>query len=124
MSNQDIDDAIENIENFLFENETGEKLFLDFAKENKEVFKKAKLSHSTENSFEFTELHNKFQKIFEGKLEEILVKSKTTTNEFFEEAKKRIDEGDQEISLFISMINQITSYDSFLCMMANLINKV
>jgi hypothetical protein len=66
-----LEETIANIENYYFgeKGDCGESLFINFAKENKETFIKAKLSQSTENNFEFTELYTQFQKLYEMKLE-------------------------------------------------------
>ena len=43
---------------------------------------------------------------------------------FYNNLSKRCDEGDQEILLFVDIINEIINYNSFIEMMANLINKI
>ena len=59
MSDEKIDQAVKNIEDFFFTNvdhlnkECGEKLYIDFAKEHKNEFINCKLSNSTENKFEY-----------------------------------------------------------------------
>lgn len=128
MSKEDyLEDAIKSIEDYFFGTgeDCGEKLFMNFAKEHKEAFSKAKLSGSTENNFEFyTDLFEKFQVIYEKKLEELIAKNKMTVEEFYEALQKKCEEGDQEIILFVDIINEIINYTSFIEMMANLINKV
>ena len=55
-----INDTIETLENYLFgkSGDCGEKLFIDFAKNNKQHFIDAKLGQSTENNFEFSEYND------------------------------------------------------------------
>lgn len=129
MSNNDdlLDTAIKTIEDYFFGTgeECGEKLFMNFAKKNKEAFSKAKLSGSTENNFEFyTELFEEFKKVYEEKLEDLITKSQMSIEDFYEGLQRKCNEGDQEIILFVDIINEIINYTSFIEMMANLINKV
>ena len=121
-----LEDTISSLEEYFFGEgpNNGENLFINFAKNNKERFKKANISNSTENNFEFTELHKEFQKIYEKKIEEIINKNKMSVEGFYNCLSKRCDEGDQEILLFVDIINEIINYNSFIEMMANLINKV
>jgi len=121
-----LEDTISSLEEYFFGEgpNNGENLFITFAKNNKERFKKANISNSTENNFEFTELHKEFQKIYEKKIEEIINKNKMSVEGFYNCLSKRCDEGDQEILLFVDIINEIINYNSFIEMMANLINKV
>ena len=61
-----LNETIKGIEDYFFgtEGECGEKLFIDFAKENKQKFLDAKLTSSTENKLEFyTDLYQTFQGI-------------------------------------------------------------
>ena len=121
-----LDEAIETIEAYLFGKgeERGEKLFLDFAKENKKHFINAGLSRSTENNFKFSELFEKFQGIYEKKLEELISSKGITTEQFYNGLSRRCEEDDQEVILFVDIINEIINYNSFIEMMANLVNKV
>jgi hypothetical protein len=86
MSDEKLNEAIVELENyFLGEGgECGEKLFVDFAKTNKQKFLSAKINQSTENNFEFTELYQDFQIIYENKLESIILKSGLTIDEFYD----------------------------------------
>lgn len=127
MGDELLDETIQNIENYFFGTgeDCGEQLFIKFAKENKNVFAKAKLSHSSENDIQFyTDLFQKFQVIYENKLEELINKSNMTSTQFYDQLEKRSEEGDQEVILFIDIINEIINYNSFIEMMANLVNKV
>ena len=121
-----INDAVEALENFLFgkEGDCGEKLFIDFAKENKEHFAKANLDKSTENNFVFSELFKNFQTIYEKKLEEIINSCGINSEQFYKGLSKRCEDDDQEIILFVDIMNEIINYNSFIEMMANLVNKV
>ena len=121
-----INDTIETLENFLFgkEGDCGEKLFIDFARENKNHFAKANLGKSTENNFLFSELFKNFQKIYEKKLEEIINTCGITSEQFYKGLSRRCEEDDQEIILFVDIMNEIINYNSFIEMMANLVNKV
>ena len=121
-----INDTIETLENFLFgkSGDCGEKLFLDFAKENKKHFANANLGKSTENNFLFSELFKNFQNIYEKKLEEIINSCGLSSDQFYKGLSKRCEEDDQEIILFVDIINEIINYNSFIEMMANLVNKV
>jgi hypothetical protein len=121
-----LDETIKSLEDFFFGEgpNNGESLFINFAKKNKNKFKQANISKSTENNFEFTELHKEFQKIYEKKIEEIINKNKMSVDGFYNCLSKRCDEGDQEILLFVDIINEIINYNSFIEMMANLINKI
>ena len=121
-----INDTVESLENFLFgkEGDCGEKLFLDFAKENKNQFAKANLGKSTENNFVFTELFKNFQAIYEKKLEAIIKSCGLSSEQFYKGLSKRCEEDDQEIILFVDIMNEIINYNSFIEMMANLVNKV
>jgi len=49
-----LDQTIKIIENYFFgtEGDCGEQLFINFSKENKEMFNNSKLSESTENRIE------------------------------------------------------------------------
>ena len=72
-----LNETIKGIEDYFFgtEGECGEKLFIDFAKENKQKFLDAKLTSSTENKLEFyTDLYQNFKGIYENKLEELVNK--------------------------------------------------
>ena len=121
-----INDTIETLENFLFgkKGDCGEKLFLDFAKENKKHFANANLGKSTENNFLFSELFKNFQNIYEKKLEEIINSCGLSSDQFYKGLSKRCEEDDQEIILFVDIMNEIINYNSFMEMMANLVNKV
>ena len=121
-----INDTIEALENFLFgkSGDCGEKLFLDFAKENKKHFANANLGKSTENNFLFSELFKNFQNIYEKKLEEIINSCGLSSDQFYKGLSKRCEEDDQEIILFVDIMNEIINYNSFIEMMANLVNKV
>lgn len=121
-----LDETIKSLEEFFFGEgpNNGESLFINFAKKNKNKFKQANISKSTENNFEFTELHKEFQKIYEKKIEEIINKNNMSVEGFYNNLSKRCDEGDQEILLFVDIINEIINYNSFIEMMANLINKI
>ena len=121
-----INDTIETLENFLFgkSGDCGEKLFIDFAKENKKHFAKANLDKSTENNFLFSELFKNFQNIYEKKLEEIINSCGLSSDQFYKGLSKRCEEDDQEIILFVDIMNEIINYNSFIEMMANLVNKV
>ena len=111
---------------FLFgkSGDCGEKLFLDFAKENKKHFANANLGKSTENNFLFSELFKNFQNIYEKKLEEIINSCGLSSDQFYKGLSKRCEEDDQEIILFVDIMNEIINYNSFIEMMANLVNKV
>jgi hypothetical protein len=127
MSNEgDLDDTIQAVEEYFFGKgeHCGEMLFINFAKENKKVFQQAKLSGSTENNFEFTQLHKKFQKVYESELEKVIIKSGMNSQSFYDGLSERCAEGDQEVILFVDIINEIVNYNSFIEMMANLVNKV
>ena len=126
IDDQLLDDTIEIIENFLFGkgDNCGEKLFIDFAKENKKYFLNSGIGKSTENDFKFTELFQKFQVIYEKKLEELINSKGITSEQFYNGLSKRCEEDDQEIILFVDIINEIINYNSFIEMMANLVNKV
>ena len=121
-----INDTIETLENFIFgkSGDCGEKLFLDFAKENKKHFANANLGKSTENNFLFSELFKNFQNIYEKKLEEIINSCGLSSDQFYKGLSKRCEEDDQEIILFVDIMNEIINYNSFIEMMANLVNKV
>ena len=121
-----LDEAIETIEAYLFGKgeERGEKLFLDFAKANKKHFINAGLSRSTENNFKFSELYEQFQGIYEKKLEELINSKGITSGQFYNGLTRRCEEDDQEVILFVDIINEIINYNSFIEMMANLVNKV
>ena len=121
-----INDTVEALENFLFgkEGDCGEKLFIDFAKANKKYFENAGLGKSTENNFKFSELFQQFQVIYEQKLEELIKSKGLTSEQFYNGLSKRCEEDDQEIILFVDIINEIINYNSFIEMMANLVNKV
>ena len=121
-----LDETIKSLEEFFFGEgpNNGESLFINFAKKNKNKFKQANISKSTENNFEFTELHKEFQKIYEKKIEEIINKNNMSVEGFYNYLSKRCDEVDQEILLFVDIINEIINYNSFIEMMANLINKI
>ena len=121
-----INDTIETLENFLFgkKGDCGDKLFLDFAKENKKHFANANLGKSTENNFLFSELFKNFQNIYEKKLEEIINSCGLSSDQFYKGLSKRCEEDDQEIILFVDIMNEIINYNSFIEMMANLVNKV
>ena len=121
-----INDTIETLENFLFgkKGDCGEKLFLDFAKENKKHFANANLGKSTENNFLFSELFKNFQNIYEKKLEEIINSCGLSSDQFYKGLSKRCEEDDQEIILFVDIMNEIINYNSFIEMMANVVNKV
>ena len=121
-----LDETIETIENYLFGkgDNCGEKLFIDFAKENKKYFVNAGLCKSTENNFKFTELFQQFQVIYEKKLEELIKSKGLTSEQFYNGLSKRCEEDDPEIILFVDIINEIINYNSFIEMMANLVNKV
>ena len=121
-----LDDTIEAIENYLFgkgEN-SGEKLFIDFARENKKYFENAGLGKSTENDFKFSELYQQFQVIYEEKLQQIINSKGINSEQFYNGLSRRCEEDDQEIILFVDIINEIINYNSFIEMMANLVNKV
>ena len=92
MNEDKLDESIQMIENYFFGEvgDCGEKLFLDFARENKKVFLNAKLNESTENKFEFTQLHTQFQLVYENKLEEMINKSGMSIDEFYEGIRKVI----------------------------------
>ena len=126
MEEEQLDDAIKNIENYFFGtgDNCGEQLFIDFARTNKNIFLQAKLSHSTENDFQFSELFEQFQIIYENKLEELIKQNNMSSDQFYDLLTKRCDDGDQEVILFVDIINEIINYNSFIEMMANLVNKV
>ena len=86
-----LDDTIEIIENYLFGkgDNCGEKLFIDFAKENKKYFLNSGIGKSTENDFKFTELFEKFQVIYEKKLEELINSKGITSEQFYNALSKR-----------------------------------
>ena len=109
-----INDTIETLENFLFgkSGDCGEKLFLDFAKENKKHFANANLGKSTENNFLFSELFKNFQNIYEKKLEEIINSCGLSSDQFYKGLSKRCEEDDQEIILFVDIMNEIINYNS------------
>ena len=92
MNEDKLDESIEMIENYFFgeSGDCGEKLFLDFAREHKIEFLNAKLNESTENKFEFTQLHSQFQSLYEKKLEEVINKSGISIDEFYEGIRKVI----------------------------------
>ena len=121
-----INDTIESLENFLFgkTGDCGEKLFIDFARENKKHFAQANLGKSTENNFLFSELYKNFQGIYEKKLEEIIKSCGISSEQFYKGLSRRCEEDDQEIILFVDIMNEIINYNSFIEMMANLVNKV
>ena len=121
-----INDTIEALENYLFgkNGDCGEKLFIDFAKDNKKHFAEANLGKSTENNFLFSELYKNFQYIYEKKLEEIINSCGMTSEQFYKGLSRRCEEDDQEIILFVDIMNEIINYNSFIEMMANLVNKV
>ena len=121
-----LDETIEIIENYLFGkgDNCGEKLFIDFAKANKKYFENAGLGKSTENNFKFSELFQQFQVIYEQKLEQLINSKGITSEQFYNALSKRCEEDDQEVILFVDIINEIINYNSFIEMIANLVNKV
>jgi hypothetical protein len=90
MSEEKLSNAIQKIEDYYFGEgpESGEQLFITFAKNNKQKFLEFKLNNSTENNFAFTELHNKFQIIYENKLEQLILASDLTVDEFYDLLKQ------------------------------------
>ena len=84
----------------------------------------AELGKSTENNFKFTELFKEFQIIYEQKLEELINSKGITSEQFYNGLSRRCEEDDQEVILFVDIINEIINYNSFIEMMANLVNKV
>ena len=82
------------------------------------------MGKSTENNFKFSELFEQFQVIYEEKLEKIINSKGITSEQFYNGLSKRCEEDDQEIILFVDIINEIINYNSFIEMMANLVNKV
>ena len=123
---QILDETIEAIENYLFGkgDDCGETLFINFARANKKYFENAGLGKSTENNFKFSELFQQFQVIYEEKLEQIINTKGINSQQFYNGLSKRCEEDDQEIILFVDIINEIINYNSFIEMMANLVNKV
>ena len=126
IDDQLLDDTIKAIENYLFGkgDNCGERLFIDFARENKKYFINSKIGKSTENDFKFSELFQQFQVIYEQKLEELIKSKGITSEQFYNGLSRRCDEGDQEVILFVDILNEIINYNSFIEMMANLVNKV
>ena len=126
IDDQLLDDTIETIENYLFGkgDNCGERLFIDFARENKKYFINSDIGKSTENDFKFSELFQQFQVIYEQKLEELIKSKGITSEQFYNGLSKRCEEDDQEIILFVDILNEIINYNSFIEMMANLVNKV
>ena len=126
IDDQVLDDTIEAIENYLFGkgDNCGEALFINFARANKQYFENAGLGKSTENNFKFSELFQQFQVIYEEKLEQIINTKGINSEQFYNGLSKRCEEDDQEVILFVDIINEIINYNSFIEMMANLVNKV
>jgi hypothetical protein len=89
MNDEKLINAIKFVEDYYLGDgeECGERLFIDFAKKNKKVFLDAKINNSTENNFIFTELYNQFQGIYEAKLEQIILESGLSTDDFYEGLK-------------------------------------
>ena len=126
IDDQLLDDTIKAIENYLFGkgDNCGERLFIDFAKENKKYFINSKIGKSTENDFKFSELFQQFQVIYEQKLEELIKSKGITSEQFYNGLSRRCEEEDEEVILFVDILNEIINYNSFIEMMANLVNKV
>jgi hypothetical protein len=89
-SDESLNSALILIENYYFgEGENcGERLFIDFAKKHKTVFLNSKISESTENKFEFTELFQEFQVVYEQKLEELIKQAGLSIDSFYEGIKR------------------------------------
>ena len=126
IDDQLLDDTIETIENYLFGkgDNCGERLFIDFARENKKYFINSDIGKSTENDFKFSELFQQFQVIYEQKLEELIKSKGITSEQFYNGLSRRCEEEDEEVILFVDILNEIINYNSFIEMMANLVNKV
>ena len=74
----------------------------------KQKFLDAKLTSSTENKLEFyTDLYQTFQGIYENKLEELVNKFNMNSEQFYNGLSRRCDEGDQEVILFVDIINEM-----------------
>jgi hypothetical protein len=89
MNDEKLINAIKRIEDYYFGEgeDCGERLFIDFARKNRQAFLGSKLNNSSENDFIFTELHNQFQTIYESKLESLVISSDLTVDEFYEMLK-------------------------------------
>ena len=125
IDDQLLDDTIKAIENYLFGkgDNCGERLFIDFAKENKKYFINSKIGKSTENDFKFSELFQQFQVIYEQKLEELIKSKGITSEQFYNGLSRRCEEEDEEVILFVDILNEIINYNSFIEMMANLVSE-
>lgn len=67
-----------------------------------------------EQKLEYTNVYNKFLKLFEAKVEEMLKENGVSPQQFYMECKKLSDAGDQEI---VEFLLALSDYEVFLNMM-------
>jgi len=111
--------AMRKIEDFYFGDEegTGEHMFNNFAQKHAHHFKPHMRVTEEENKLEHTLAYQEFQKIFEGKLEELVQSENLSVEEFYTELRKHSKE-DEDCAVFLHVILSISDYQSFVEMMS------
>ncbi|QDZ23776.1 ARF-like 2 binding protein BART domain-containing protein [Chloropicon primus] len=105
---------IEDVAEFLFEDEAFGNSLETFAKENCGVF-----TDSDEHKLEYTELYQKYQGLFEEKLESFLSTKNYTSDQFMQACQEAAEKGDEEDmnGAFLNFLLALVDYTTFVQMM-------
>ncbi|KAL9642523.1 hypothetical protein ABK040_011090 [Willaertia magna] len=104
------DDVVYEVMSYLMDEQFGD-IVEDFCLQHCDIFD----VNTEEQKFEYTNVYNKFLKLFENKLEEFLKQRKVTPQEFFVECKRLQDEEDD--NEIIDFLTALSDYQVFIGVM-------
>eukprot|EP00743_Colponemidia_sp_Colp-15_P006544 GILK01007052.1.p1 GENE.GILK01007052.1~~GILK01007052.1.p1 ORF type:complete len:127 (+),score=25.94 GILK01007052.1:30-383(+) len=104
------DDIVDKVREWFFNDETW-SIFEDFANEHCGIFDSV-----DEQKLEYTVLYQKFQQVFESKVEEFCVSQGSTVEEFQNTLAKKVQH-DADTDMFVQVMLAMTDYESFIELM-------
>uniref|UniRef100_A0A7S3E369 Cilia- and flagella-associated protein 36 n=1 Tax=Chloropicon laureae TaxID=464258 RepID=A0A7S3E369_9CHLO len=107
--------VIEDVAEFLFEDAEFGTALETFAKDNCKAF----ADESEEHKLEYTELYQKYQGLFESKLEAFLSSKGHTSEEFMKACQEAAEKGEEEDenAAFLTFLLALCDYETFVEMM-------
>ncbi|WZN65137.1 ARL2_Bind_BART domain-containing protein [Chloropicon roscoffensis] len=105
---------IQDVAEFLFEDEEFGSSLENFAKDNCSVF-----TEGEEHKLEYTELYQKYQGLFEEKLESFLKTKNCNSDEFMKACQEAAEKGEEEDdnAAFLTFLLALVDYGTFVQMM-------
>ena len=100
------------------EEDSGEALFNKFAEQYASTFDVSEDQNLTEveGKLEWTEIHKEYQQIFESKIENIIIESGVSVQDFFRALQSEKDD-DPQCAFYVEVLLSVSDYSQFLLMM-------